>query len=128
MPYDGEFAHYGPLNRLAESELVKSLLKSARIYNPESEKKATLSPKQIPITADSDEFPIFAIAIDGSSPEITVKNGYPGARVGYCSIASVLLDLEKIEELDQQRPINPIEFRKTQESTGIDAAFPGSNV
>jgi hypothetical protein len=33
-----------------------------------------------------------------------------------------------MEELDRQRPVNPVEFRKTEETAAIDAAFPGSNV
>lgn len=126
MPYEGEFAHYQPLSRIAESERVKNLLRSARICDPTSEEVINLSPKSLPEVEI--ELPIFAIAIDGSPIEVPVKNGYPGARVGYCSIASVLLDLERIGELDQYRPVDPVEFRKTEETTGIDAAFPCSNV
>ena len=71
---------------------------------------------------------MFAIAIDGSWAEVDVRNGYPGAKVGYCTVASVLLDLLKIEELDAFRPVDPREFRKTEEASTLDAAMPGCNV
>lgn len=126
MPYEGEFAHYNPLNRIAESERVKSLLRSARVCNPGSDKVKKILPKSAPEATT--EFPIFAIAIDGSQAEVPVKNGYPRAMVGYCTTASVLLDLEMIASLDQYRPVDPVEFRKTEETAAIDAAFPCSNV
>ena len=68
------------------------------------------------------------MAIDGSNPEVKVRNGYPGARVGYCTVASVLLNIRLIDELDKSRPIDPVEFRKTETVSTIDAALPGSNV
>jgi hypothetical protein len=68
------------------------------------------------------------VAIDGSNAEVNVKNGYPGAKVGYCTVASVLLDVKEMDRLDAQRPVDPREFRKTEEASTIDAALPGSNV
>ncbi|MCL2625793.1 MAG: DNA double-strand break repair nuclease NurA [Cystobacterineae bacterium] len=72
--------------------------------------------------------PRFILAIDGSYTEVNVKNGYPGAKIGYCTAASVLLDLRLIDELDAVRPVNPVEFRKTEQAASVDAALPGSNV
>ena len=72
--------------------------------------------------------PVFVVATDGSWAEVDVRNGYPGAKVGYCTVASVLLDLLKIEELDASRPVDPREFRKTEEASTLDAAMPGCNV
>ena len=76
----------------------------------------------------STALPSFAVAIDGSWAEVDVKNGYPGAKIGYCTVASVLLDLLKIEELDAVRPVDPKKFRKTEEASTLDAALPGCNV
>ncbi|MFA6194681.1 MAG: DNA double-strand break repair nuclease NurA [Patescibacteria group bacterium] len=126
MPYEGEFAHYKPLNRIVESECVKGLLRSVRICDSSSKKVVTLLPKFI-----SDKvinFPDFVIAIDGSQTEVPIENGYPGAMIGYLTTASVLLDLKRMNELDQHRPVDPVEFRKTEETSALDAAFPGSNV
>jgi hypothetical protein len=72
--------------------------------------------------------PDLIVAIDGSTAEVDVKNGYPGAKVGYCTVASVLLNLHEVEKLDAQRPADPVAFRKTEEAATIDAALPGTNV
>ena len=72
--------------------------------------------------------PEFVVAIDGSYAEVDVKNGYPGAKVGYCTVASVLVNLREIEKLDEQRPVDPVAFRKTEEAATVDAALPGTNV
>jgi hypothetical protein len=72
--------------------------------------------------------PEFVVAVDGSNAEVDVRNGYPGAKVGYCTVASVLLDLATLDELDSLRPIDPVAFRRTEEAATIDAALPGSNV
>jgi len=125
MPYDGEFAKYSPLRRIVESERVKVLLRRSRIYDPGSA-AATIDPKPAPQATFPP--PDFILAIDGSWAEVDVKNGYPGAKVGYCTVASVLLNLAQLGALDESRPIDPTEFRKTEEAATIDAALPGSNV
>jgi hypothetical protein len=126
MPYEGEFAGYKPLQRIAETERVRNLLKKSRVFVPDSAGVPSLVPKSPPEV--STPLPIFAVAIDGSWAEVDVRNGYPGAKVGYCTVASVLLDLLKIDELDAARPVNPQEFRRTEEASTLDAAMPGCNV
>lgn len=125
MPYEGEFAGYSPLRRIAETERVKALLRRSRVYEPGSTTTA-IEPKPTPEAAFSP--PEFIVAIDGSWAEVDVKNGYPGAKIGYCTVASVLLNLAQLGQLDESRPIDPTEFRKTEEAATIDAALPGSNI
>jgi hypothetical protein len=126
MPYEGEFAGYKPLQRIAETERVKNLLRKSRIFVANTSSVPALVPKVPP--EFSTPLPIFAVAIDGSWAEVDVRNGYPGAKVGYCTVASVLLDLLKVEQLDASRPVDPREFRKTEEASTLDAALPGCNV
>ena len=125
MPYEGEFAGYSALRRLAETERIKQLLRRAQV-----QQLPTVGPIVIPKSSPPvvGALPEFIFAIDGSNQEIPVKNGYPGAQVGYLTVASVLLDLAAIEKLDESRPVDPVAFRKTEESATIDAALPGSNV
>jgi hypothetical protein len=125
MPYDGEFASYNPLRRVAESERVKTLLKKARMITP-AQGTSALIPAPAP-TLNS-KLPDYAFAIDGSYAEVDIRNGYPGAKVGYVTVASVLIDLKRIDELDENRPVDPREFRKTEEASTLDAAMPGCNV
>jgi len=126
MPYEGEFAGYKPLQRIVETERVKNLLKKSRVCPPNDAGTPALVPKAPPDALTP--LPVFAVAIDGSWAEVDVRNGYPGAKVGYCTVASVLLDLLKVEQLDASRPIDPREFRKTEEASTLDAAMPGCNV
>lgn len=125
MPYEGEFAGYRALQRLADAERVKQLLSRARVSSSDETAPAAV-PRQAP--GIENQLPDFVVAIDGSQAEVDVRNGYPGAKVGYLSVASVLLDLAAIETLDNRRPANPVEFRKTEQIATIDAALPGSNV
>jgi hypothetical protein len=124
MPYEGEFAQYQPLRRIAETERVVQLLRRARVYQPN--RSTDIDPRPAPDA--SQELPDFVVAIDGSNAEVPVKNGYPGARVGYCTVASVLLNLREVNRLDNSRPVDPREFRKTEEAATIDAALPGTNI
>jgi hypothetical protein len=126
MPYEGEFAGYRPLQRIAETERVKNLLKKSRVYVPSLVGAPAIIPKIPPDFVTP--LPIFAVAIDGSWAEVDVRNGYPGAKVGYCTVASVLLDLLRVDQLDAARPVDPCEFRKTEEASTLDAALPGCNV
>jgi hypothetical protein len=68
------------------------------------------------------------VALDGSHAEVDVRNGYPGAKVGYCSVASVVLNLAEVERLDVSRPVNPMDFRRTEEPSSDASALPGCNV
>jgi hypothetical protein len=125
MPFEGEFAGYKPLQRIAQSERVVQLLRRARVFS-QATTAAAPQPKPTPDAAGT--LPEFVVAIDGSYAEVDVKNGYPGAKVGYCTVASVLVKIQEIDRLDEARPVDPREFRKTEEAATVDAALPGCNV
>lgn len=128
MPYEGEFASYGPLRRLVDSPSVQALLRRQRIrqqppaaaQQPRSITRADVQP--------SPWAPDWVLAIDGSHQPVVVENGFPGAEVGYITVAAVLLDMAKVRELDSNRPADPREFRTTQHTESIDCALPGCNV
>src|SRR5882724_2456429 len=113
------------LTRLAQAERVKQLLQTARPIAPE-EQSAPIAP--LPAPAPTHQIPLNAVAIDGSYVELPVRSGYPGASVGYVTVAGVVLNLMRLDELDRDRPVDPVEFRKTESAATIDAALPGSNV
>jgi len=125
MPYDGEYATYRPLHRISECQRVKGLLARSKVLDVA---RAVYSPKPAAAPAKVPVLPRFILAIDGSYAEVDVKNGYPGAKVGYCTAASVLIDLDLVRQLDTDRPVDPVEFRKTEQAASVDAALPGSNV
>lgn len=127
MPYEGEFAHYRPLQRIVASETVGALLGRQRLQIPDT---ATIRPQMVPISdiRPSQWTPDWVLAIDGSHLPVPVRNGFPGAEIGYITVASVLLDIAKIKELDAHRPVDPREFRSTERAESIDSALPGCNV
>jgi len=104
---------------------VTSLLARSKLLEAAD---ATFTPQPLEAPLQISPLPQFILAIDGSYTEVDVKNGYPGAKVGYCTAASVLIDLHLINELDEERPVDPIEFRKTEQAASVDAALPGSNI
>jgi hypothetical protein len=125
MGYEGEFAGYRSLRRIAETDRVQQLLRRSRVFQP----SGNLSPvaPQVAPPAPATR-PDFIVAVDGSYAEVDVRNGYPGAKVGYCTVASVLINLREVDRLDEERPCDPVEFRRTEEAATVDAAMPGSNV
>jgi hypothetical protein len=125
MPYEGEYAHYLPLKRIVESERVKQLLRRSRVLE-RSVVQSNVVPKSPPQPAGP--LPAIVLAVDGSTAEVDVRNGYPGAKVGYCSVASVILNLAEVDRLDAQRPVDPILFRQTEEPSSDASALPGCNV
>ncbi|WP_420628755.1 DNA double-strand break repair nuclease NurA [Candidatus Leptofilum sp.] len=127
MPYEGELAGYEPLRRVANTERIKTLLGRSKVRD--NKQSVTHLPKIERASIEPSKYePSMVIAIDGSTIPVEVETGYPGAEMGYVTVASVFIDLEKARKLDEQRPVNPVEFRKTQSPESIDSAFPGCNV
>src|SRR2546423_13065810 len=110
MPYEGEFAHYRSVHRIVENERVKKLLGSYRIRDYSNEPG---SREQINLVAvePSDWVPSLVLATDGSFSPVPIKNGFPGAEAAYVTVASVLLDMAKMRELDRHRPVDPQAFQ-----------------
>lgn len=127
MPYEGEFAEYRSIHRITESTHVQRLLERAREREVGSDKQqlTMLSQKHI---ASNKWQPELVLAIDGSHQPVLVEKGYPGAEIGYVTVASVLMDVAKIRELDKQRPSDPRVFRTAEQAGSIDCAFPGCNI
>ncbi len=127
MPYEGEFAGYEPLRRVANTERIKTLLGRSKVRD--NKQSVTHLPKIERASIEPSKYePSVVIAIDGSTVPVEVETGYPGSEMGYVTVASVFIDLAKARKLDEQRPVNPVEFRKTQSPESIDSAFPGCNV
>lgn len=126
MPYQGEFAGYKPLSRIANSDRVQDIVGRCKkqIQNGESSDVDLLMAEVQP----SEWLPDLVLAIDGSYHQLPVENGYPGAELAYLTVASVILDVKKQRELDQNRPVSPLASRDTEKAGSIDCALPGCNV
>lgn len=126
MPYEGEFAGYKPLARIANNERVRNIVSRCRKRVPEdglADAELLVADKQ-----PSDWLPDLVLAVDGSYHQLPVENGYPGAELSYLTVASVLINIKKQRELDRSRPVDPLGSRSTEEAGSIDCALPGCNV
>lgn len=122
MPLKGEFAKFEPIRRLTQKATVVDMLRRSHRRKPET---ARIKPMLIERTT---WLPKMIVAIDGSHQEVPIENGFPGAEVSYLTIASVLLDVARMRELDAHRPVDPSAFADLQNSDAIDAVLPGVNI
>ena len=127
MPYEGEFATYRSIRRIAQSKSVKEMLERMQRTDP-SQARVALPIVNISEIQPSEWQPEWVFAVDGSHQEELVENGYPGAEVAIVTIAGVFINIAKIKELDSQRPVDPKLFRKTEDLSSTEAAFPGCNI
>jgi hypothetical protein len=129
MSFEGEFASYEPLRRVLDSAKVKALHDRLRIRKPDEEAESAegLLIQKSDLT-QSDLQPDLVLAIDGSNLAAKAVNGFPGAEFGYITIASVLIDLTLVRNLEKNDFISPKKFRETEKASTIESVFPGCNV
>jgi hypothetical protein len=129
MSFEGEFASYEPLRRLRESAKVLDFEKQVTIRSMADAQSAIedklISINDLAVTANP---PDLLLAFDGGELIATAENGYPGAELGYITVASVLIDLKKVDALRNKEFIPPSEFRETEKVESIETVFPGCNV
>src|SRR5688572_7589252 len=109
MPYEGEFASYAPIKRLTESKRVKELVEKYDIVpapltgcgTGDVSGSTFVTTESLPRTKGW--IPDYVISVDGSLAEVPVDNGYPGAEVAYMTVATVLLDLKKMQDRKSTR-------------------------
>lgn len=130
MSFEGEFAHYQPLNRLISSKKLDAFLKTLKVKDTAGESdfvmKGLITKKDL--KSDALYQPNLIIAIDGSYQESAVEKGFPGATLGYVTVADVVMDLAKIQTVEKQEFPNPQDVQKVEIPTSIEMVFPGCNV
>ncbi|MDI9873610.1 DNA double-strand break repair nuclease NurA [Flectobacillus rivi] len=128
MSFEGEFASYEPLRRLLDSEKVKALQNRLKIRQQEETEDFEGAIVNKSDLTESTLQPDLVLAIDGSYLASKAENGFPGAEFGYVTVASVLIDLKLIGELEKKEFVEPKKFRETEKASTIDSVFPGCNV
>jgi hypothetical protein len=129
MSFEGEFASYEPFRRLRESAKVLAFEGQIRIHKPDEERKS-IAPKLLPADdlQKSTIEPDLVLAFDGGELIGKAENGFPGAELGYLTVASVLIDLKRVAELRKDDFILPADFKETEKVESIETVFPGANV
>ncbi|NSW84249.1 MAG: DNA double-strand break repair nuclease NurA [Syntrophothermus sp.] len=129
MPNTGERSGYIALSRIAGSEKVRGFLASCVVRSPAERGGASKAEELLRIDQTGcDSLPRFVIAIDGSWTQVPVENGFPGAEVGFVSVALVLLDLERIRHLSAEQFPAPPEVNRTVRTGAGELVLPGCNV
>jgi NurA domain. len=67
--------------------------------------------------------PDLVLAIDGSNLAAKAENGFPGAEFGYITIASVLIDLKLIGELEKRNLLSQRNLGKLRKHQLLKAFF-----
>lgn len=123
MPYSNEFAHHKILGRFVGNREIEKLLESCKEPEfPEAE--------ELPIAHIERRKwkPKYVVAIDGSHREIAYDRGFPGAELSFVSIATVLINVEKLIIESSKVTIDPVEFNQVQSAYTVPAALPSTNM
>ena len=112
---------YEPLRRILSSERIKDLQSRIRVKYESEE--MNWNDKSIPLSKlqPTDWQPKLLVAIDGDYSVSQIETGFPGSEVGYVTVSTVLILLDKMRELEKEDFIDPKEFRKTEEPSSIDS-------
>ncbi|MCL2499699.1 MAG: DNA double-strand break repair nuclease NurA [Defluviitaleaceae bacterium] len=129
MPFENEFASYKPLARILDDDKLDKLKDRMKVQSV-VDKKPSDYPSYINIDSmqTNSWHPDMVLAIDGSRQSVSVNNGFPGAEIGYVTVASVLILMNKIKDLDKNQFIDPKALRDTEKASAFDSVFPGCNV
>ena len=130
MSFEGEFAHYEPLRRLFSSEKVEKFLNQLQVRdiatNASNVVKTVTKKSDLPDTNNTQ--PDLILAIDGSVAESNVTKGFPNANYGCITVASVLIDLAKIKNIEAEKFPDPRDVNETETASTFESIFPGCNV
>lgn len=128
MPFENERAGYAPLRRILQSEKVRRLQARFRLVDPTAVPAEAVQPMTERLRHDDVHRPDLILAIDGGCLPAEVKTGYPGAEIGYITLAAVLILLGKLREVAACDIIDPVKHRQTQERSSIETPLPGRGV
>lgn len=119
---------YEPLRRLISNKKIEGLKSQIRIKNTTQEidwKEKTINSNELDLSTWQ---PKLLIAIDGDYSKSIIENGYPGAEIGYITVSTVVILLDKVRELEKSEFIDPKKFRETEQPTSLDSLYVGCNV
>jgi hypothetical protein len=124
VPLSDEFAQHKIIGRFVNDAEVKSLLERCRA--PVKQPGSRITGRQdIP---RRNWRPANVIAIDGSHFEVPYEKGFPGAELGFVSIASVFIDIEQLDAISGRPTIDPVAFSRVESANTMTVALPSANM
>lgn len=119
---------YEPLRRLLSDSKISELQTQIRINKDIEDINWDEKTIKLSELEKSSWQPKLLIAIDGDYSKSIIQNGFPGAEIGYITVSTVVILLDKVRELEKEQFIDPKKFRETEQPTSIDSLFVGCNV
>lgn len=115
---------YEPLRRLLSDKKIELLRSKIKIRNEVEEVDWNENTIALSELGESDWEPQLIIAIDGDYSKHQINNGFPGAEIGYITVSTVVILVDKLKELEDSRFVDPKKYRETEMPTSIDCSFP----
>jgi hypothetical protein len=123
MPHSNEFASHLIIKRFAEDEGIKKQLESYK--EPEFPDESRASGQLV----DRNKWqPKYVVAIDGSHHEVAYETGFPGAEIGFVSLATVLINVEVLIAESDKPTIDPVAFSQVQSAYTLTKVLPSANM
>ena len=119
---------YEPLRRLLSDSKISELQTQIRVNKDIEDTNWNEKTIKLSELEKSSWQPKLLIAIDGDYSKSIIQNGFPGAEIGYITVSTVVILLDKVRELEKEQFIDPKQFRETEQPTSIDSLFVGCNV
>ncbi|MGH1336037.1 MAG: DNA double-strand break repair nuclease NurA [Aureispira sp.] len=119
---------YESLRRLLSDSKIQELQKKIKILD---NSKVINWEEEVVFTTDLKESnwrPDLIIAIDGDYSKQIINNGFPGAEVGYITVSTVMILMDKLKALEGSRFVDPQLYREVEQSSSIDSLMVGANV
>jgi len=118
-----EFAQHKILGRFTENEELKRKLQEFR--EPEYPEDA----RALGIDVKRRQWqPRYVVAIDGSHHEVQYDQGFPGAELGFVSVATILIDVRLLQAESERPSIDPVKFNKVQSTHPFTAVLASTNM
>lgn len=122
MPFEGEFATGESLLSLERSEALREFQGSVR------KREETDAPNPAILAVQRNSWmPNRVIAVDGSTINVPVDNGFPMADVSLLKVALVSIDLSKLSSTGKNIP-SPRVFYEMERAHTFDKILPGANI
>ena len=119
---------YEPLRRLVSNKKIEELISKIKVRYDKDQIDWNEKVYKVSDLGNSEWEPQMIIAIDGDYFKSKIENGFPGAEVGYITISSVLLLMDRINDLENEQFIDPRKYRETEQVSSMESLFYGCNV
>ena len=123
MPFSNEFASHKIIQRFAENPEIRAQLETYIKPDFPDGLRATGQP-----VVRQNWRPKYVVAIDGSHHEVAYERGFPGAEVGFISLATVLINVELLMSEADKPTIDPIIFNRVESAYTLTAVLPSANM